>query len=140
MTAQRIMNEKFNFDVCVFKNGFIFLKCTICTDFFKNCTDCKNFFQKNVRIVRIFCTDCAEFPPKNVQIVQICSENVLIISKKFWPPFLLTWKEKLTLCKFLLSGCMQIICKNLFANLVHSFPKSQKLLKSDNWKWVKTKI
>ena len=38
-----------------FKNGYIFLKCTVCTD----------FFSKIVRIVRIFskkkCTDCTDF-------------------------------------------------------------------------------
>ena len=38
----KIEEEKFNFDVCFFKKGFIFLKCTVCTDFFSN----EHFFQK----------------------------------------------------------------------------------------------
>ena len=29
-------------------------------------------------------------------------------------------KEKPKMCKFLLTGCMEIICKNFFAELVHS--------------------
>ena len=30
-----------------FKNGYIFLKCTVCTDFFsKNCTDCTDLLKK----------------------------------------------------------------------------------------------
>ena len=64
----------------IFKNGFIFLKCTDCRDFFENCTDCTDFFEnctdlfkKNVRIVRIFFS-------KIVRIVRISPENVRIFS------------------------------------------------------------
>ena len=65
----------------IFKNGFIFLKCT----------DCRNLFSKIVLIVRIFSKIVRIFS-KNVRIVPISSENVRIFvpifSKKFWPPWI----------------------------------------------------
>ena len=55
--------------ICAFsKKGFIFLKCTDCTDF--------------------FCADCTDSFPKNVQIVRICSRNCLT----YLPRFLLSGK------------------------------------------------
>ena len=55
-------------------------------------------------------------------------------------------QEKLKMCKFLLTGCLQIICNFFSQNLCNLFPyvkgfqKSLILSKSDKWKWVKTKI
>ena len=37
--TQKTMNEKLNFNVFFFKNGFFFENCADCTDFLKKCTD-----------------------------------------------------------------------------------------------------
>ena len=84
----------------IFKNGFIFLKCTDCRDFFrklygffKKCTDLFKkmyglygfFFPKIVRIVRIFFRKLYGlygFPLKMYGFFQ----------KKFWPPCNFTLK------------------------------------------------
>ena len=64
--------RKIGFDVCFLKNGFIFLKCSVCSDFFpQNCTD--------------FLYGLYRFFPKNVSTVWFCSENVRIFFKKVWP-------------------------------------------------------
>ena len=52
-----------------FKNGFIFLKCTDCRDFyFENCTDCTDFVKKFNGLYGLFLKMYGFF------------------SKKFWPP------------------------------------------------------
>ena len=56
----------------IFKNGFIFLKCTDYRDFFSKIVLIVRTFSKIVRIVRI-----------SSEIVRIC---LRIFSKKFWPP------------------------------------------------------
>ena len=48
--------------------------------------------------------------------------------------------EKLKMCKFLWTGCMQkFLCKTCAVSFFTS-QAFQKLSKSDNWKWVKTMI
>ena len=62
---------KIEFWCVFFKNGFIFLKCTVCTDFFS---------PKNVRIVRIFsqkCTDCTDLFWKCTDFCTIFFKKVL---------------------------------------------------------------
>ena len=55
-------------------------------------------------------------------------------------------KEKLKMCKFPLTGCLQKICNFVLAKLVQlvslcqRLSKSYILSKSDKWEWVKTKI
>ena len=90
----------------------------------------------------------------------ICPKNekLYIFEKPFTMPFQICQKfckilnnlifnqEKLKMCKFSLTGCLQKIFNFFSQNLcnlfpyVKDFPKSQILSKSDKWKWVKTKI
>ena len=50
---------------------------------------------------------------------QICKKYCKIINN------LMCNIEKLKMCKFLLTGCMQIICKNFFAKLVQADSMTQ---------------
>ena len=77
---------------------------------------------------------------KVLEPFQMCKKKLLIFNN------LMCDYEKLKMCQFLLTGCMQIICKYFFAKLVQFVSLCQRLSnklgksKSDNWKWVKRKI
>ena len=63
---------------------------------------------------------------------QICKYFCKIVKNLFFN------QEKLKMCKFPLTGCLQNSCNSF--PYVKGFPKSQILSKSEKWKWVKTKI
>ena len=81
------------------------------------------------------------FANKNVQKIIYIYKNPLTMPFQICKDFckikknLICNDEKLKMCKFLLKGCMQIICKDFFAKLVqsvflcHRLSKKQKIIK-----------
>ena len=88
--------------------------------------------------------------PKNEKIIRFGKPLTMPfkICKKFCKNLnnLIFNQDKLKMCKFPLTGCLQKNSNFFSQNLCNSFPyvkdfpKSKILSKSDKWKWVKTKI